>query len=216
MRRSILLPAIMFVCMSAPAMAEECADGARAWNCREIKFLVGAHDYQHDNDASDSVSVGVEFLFSPVTILETETPFLRQLLAPRPGVGIVANTEGDTHHAHVGLTWTFGLIEGLYIAPGFGVAVHTGNLDQPRRPCTAAELAAGCASREPVGQMNIMDGKPALGSRVVFREALEVGYAFGNGVSVGAYIIHLSHAYLFDEDDNGGMDEIGVRVGMTF
>jgi hypothetical protein len=79
---------------------------------------------------------------------------------------------------------------GLFFAPGVGAAVHDGNLDERERH------------------------QKRLGSRVLFRIPVEIGYAFGAHHRLMFAFDHVSNAGL--ADPNQGLDTVGVRYGYRF
>jgi len=55
-----------------------------------------------------------------------------------------------------------------------------------------------------------------LGCRLLFREALEVGYQWDNH-RIGAMIAHYSHGNLLcSNDENDGLTRAGIRYGIKF
>ena len=89
--------------------------------------------------------------------------FMKLVLSPRPTLGASINTAGDTSFLYTGLTWGGFVWKGLFIEGFFGLATHD-------------------------GQLNSHDPEPhdrrQLGSRVLFREAIEIGYRFLDNHSV--------------------------------
>jgi lipid A 3-O-deacylase len=114
--------------------------------------------------------------------------------APRPHVGLQINTSGKTDQIYAGLTWTlfevpqvFTNDDKIFTNFAFGGAVHDGHLN------------SGGA-----------DDK-LLGSRVLFRESLEIGYWFLPTNSVSLYADHESDAGLTRH--NEGLTNLGIRFG---
>ena len=100
------------------------------------------------------------------------------------------NTAGDTSFIGAGLSWRFGGGP-IYVRPGLGLVVHDGpglRFDPARNERTD------------------------LGSRVLFEPELAVGYQVNDTLSVEASWMHVSHARLFDSQQNPGIDMMGVRV----
>ena len=112
------------------------------------------------------------------------------LLRPRPHIGANINTDGATSSLYAGLTWSWPISDAHYLTADFGAAVHNGNLDE----------------KEP--------DRAALGSRILFREAVEIGRRIGTSWSVGLRIDHMSNAGLVDEND--GITTIGLVVTRRF
>ena len=115
---------------------------------------------------------------------------LADIGAPEPVVGGTLNSEGDTSRVYAGLAWTADLSGEVFLSGVLGGAVHDGELD-PVEP-----------------------DRKALGSRVLFHLALELGIRLDAHNDVAIYFDHMSNAYLADE--NEGLDTIGIRYGYSF
>jgi lipid A 3-O-deacylase len=111
--------------------------------------------------------------------------------SPRPMLGGTVNDDGDTSRAYGGLTWEWWPLDSVFIDFSFGFAVHDGNIDDN-------EL-----------------GRKDFGSRVLFRESLELGWNFYNRDRISIILDHISHGHAFG-DPNEGMDSLGVRYGYRF
>ena len=157
----------------------------------EVRLGVLAHDIGlFGGNAEDGVDLNAEVRFASPN-------FLRWAFSPRPHLGVSVNTSGATNQAYFGLTWTATLFrdvivrgDGFFVELGLGGAVHDGKIDTMR-----------------------VDRK-SLGSRVLFREALEIGWAFTPSQSISFMLDHMSNANLADR--NEGLDNFGVRYGMKF
>ncbi len=122
----------------------------------------------------------------------TSPDFMKILFEPRPTVGASLNTAGDTSFLYGGLTWGGFLWKGLFVEGFFGMAVHNGELD----------------SKDPE---YLLDRKQ-FGSRVVFREQVEVGYRFLDVHSISFMVDHYSNAGWL-ATRNQGNDDFGLRYG---
>ena len=110
--------------------------------------------------------------------------------------------------AYGGLTWTVDLWEGFYTDLFFGMSLHNGNKSFDH----FAALSSGAIT-------NDSGFEKYLGCSVLFREAVEIGYRFGESEkhAVSAMVSHLSHGELLCNDSrNAGMDHWGVRYGYKF
>jgi lipid A 3-O-deacylase len=121
--------------------------------------------------------------------------FLAAIGAPRPHLGVHGNLAGDTSQLYFGLTWSFMLWrtdggDGLFLDASLGGSAHNGDLDSNRTD------------------------RKDLGSPVLFRESLELGYRFGEVHSISVMLDHVSNAGLADR--NEGLDNVGVRYGLKF
>jgi hypothetical protein len=121
-------------------------------------------------------------------VLSPAMPFLWGAI--RPAVGGTINTRGDTSHAYVDARWQIEGPSGLFFGVGLGAAVHDGETTE------------------------IVDGKKALGSRVLFHIPAEIGLHLDAHNSISAYFEHTSNANTGTY--NEGLDRIGVRYGYRF
>jgi len=157
----------------------------------EVRVGVLAHDIGlFGGNAEDGVDLNAETRFGSPS-------FLRWAFSPRPHLGVSINTSGATSQVYFGLTWTATLFrdvfvrgDGLFVELGLGGAVHDGKIDTQR-----------------------VDRK-SLGSRVLFRESLELGWAFTPSQSISFMLDHMSNANLAER--NEGLDNFGVRYGLKF
>jgi hypothetical protein len=104
-------------------------------------------------------------------------------------LGLSLNSRGDTSKAYAGLLWEYMWQSDIFFNLGLGLAVHDGQLDSS-------------------------DDKKALGSRILFRIAIEFGLLFTEHQGVSVLFDHVSNAYL--ADPNEGLDTIGVRYIYRF
>ena len=111
--------------------------------------------------------------------------------SPRPMLGITFNDDNNTSQFYGGLTREWLPLDNVFVDFSLGFAVHNGNLNDN-------EL-----------------GRKDLGSRVLFRESLELGWNFYNKDSISIILDHVSHGHLL-ADANEGMDSLGVRYGYRF
>ncbi len=112
---------------------------------------------------------------------------------PEPYVFASLNTAGDTSFVGGGLSWKVDVSGNVYIRPGIGVIVHDG-----------PDLRFDPVTRR----------RTDLGSRVLFEPEIALGVAVSDRVSVEASWVHISHAQLFDSQQNPGIDMWGVRVNL--
>jgi len=155
----------------------------------ELKGGVLAHDLSFlGGGAEGGADVNAEVLFLSPEIFEI-------ILAPRPHIGIQINTQGDTSQIYAGLTWTFFPLDRVWIGVSGGGSVHNGDLGEPSRSGRASEVSA-------------------LGSRVLFRLAAEIGVQVNDRLSISLIFDHESNANLADE--NEGLNNAGLRVGYRF
>ena len=157
----------------------------------ELKIGGLAHDVgflgRHVEGGAD---VNVEVLF-------TSPDLLSYIGSPRPHIGADINTSGNTSDGYFGLTWgimliqnLFGVGDGIFANGSLGGAVQNGYLN----------------SAPP--------DRKKLGSRILFRESLELGYQINPVVSVSALLDHISNANLAEH--NAGITSAGARIGFRF
>jgi hypothetical protein len=104
----------------------------------------------------------------------------------QPYVFGALNTAGETHYAAAGVSAKFG--ERIYVRPGLGLAIHSGNTGNFQRP-----------------------DRLAFGSRLLFQPELGIGTQVNERLSVEASWVHMSHGTLFSRQ-NPGIDNFGVRL----
>ena len=157
----------------------------------EVKIGALAHDIGFlGRDIEDGAAINIEMLFTPPDLF-------RYIGSPRPHIGGEINTAGDTNYGYFGLTWGIMLIQNLF-QPGDGIfgagslggAVHDGYLTQAP------------------------PDRKRLGSRILFRESLELGYQLNPAISVSAILDHISNANLASR--NAGITSAGARIGVKF
>jgi hypothetical protein len=115
---------------------------------------------------------------------------LRIIGRPAPYVVASVNTAGDTSFAGGGLSWTIG--EGpIYLRPAIGLVIHD-------------------------GPDHRFDGgdRTDLGSRVLFEPEVALGYRIDQRIAIEASWMHVSHARLFNREQNPGLDLFGARVNI--
>ena len=108
----------------------------------------------------------------------------------RPALGASLNTVGDTSKVYLDGRWQYDFESGLYASIGVGAAYHNGE----------TEL--------------VSNDQKALGSSLLFHIPLEIGYYIDNRNAVSLYFDHVSNAYT--QDENEGLDTLGVRYGYRF
>lgn len=109
----------------------------------------------------------------------------------RANLGFSLNTTGDTSKIYGGGVWEYRWPKGYFIDLALGLTVHDGESDQGD-----------------VANMN------QLGSPVLFRLAIETGFAFGRHHLISIMFDHISNGYL--TEPNEGLDTLGLRYGYRF
>ena len=109
-----------------------------------------------------------------------------------PSVGIELNDSGFTNFLYAGLAWEGYLFETIFWELFLGGSVHDGNLTPSDR------------------------NRRALGSRVLFREAIALGFGITDRVTFTVIYDHYSHSGTDESLSNQGNDNTGVRLGYYF
>jgi hypothetical protein len=183
---TVLLLATALAWTDAAAETEADADERRGGWLHEIRGGVLAHDVDH-LWTGENVEDGVD--------LNAEMIFARPAVSALEGrirlnAGASINTAGNTSKVYGGMLWEWEARFGLFFDVGLGLAVHNGELDT-----------------------NKPDRK-SLGSRVLFRTAIEVGYSFNTHHRIALSFDHVSNASLASPND--GMDTLGLRYCYRF
>lgn len=187
MLRTLAISIVLFAgaaILGHPALAEG------GW-LDEAKVGVLAHDVGlGDHHVESGTDINAELLFA-------SPDFLKVIFAPRPHIGGTVNTSGNTDYGYFGLTWDAALVRALFddedavfVAGSLGGGIHDGHLH------------SGPPNRK------------QLGSRVLFRESVELGYQINPVNNVSFFIDHLSNANLASR--NAGLTNVGVRTGFKF
>lgn len=186
----------------ALVLAALLSTGAHAQNVTysEFKFGVWDHDVHFLGGKEHGADINLEGLFrSPVTddMIANAPWWLRWALQPRPTGGIAINTAGDTDQYYIGATWAWFLArnlinpdDGIELGYFFGPGFNDGEI----RSST--------------------DDRKSLGSHVLFREALDLGYQINQTWEVSAFIDHISNGGLAKE--NQSINDVGIRLGYRF
>lgn len=131
------------------------------------------------------VSSGIESGYD----INAELLFDTELLDANLALGADVNLQGDTSFLYSGLSWEGDVSDFLAWELFFGLAMHDG------------ELAEGSVDRR------------QLGSRFVFREAVALGFAVSDDMTLTVIYDHYSHIGIEDRP-NQGNDNIGVRLSI--
>lgn len=162
--------------------------------------------------ALSAASASAQELFGGVYVHAVDTPFtldtgergadieagyrfapiegLAAIGKPSPYVIASLNTAGGTSFAGAGLNWKIGKGR-VYVRPGIGLVVNDG-------PSHRVDPATGY--------------RTDLGSRVLFEPELAIGTRLTPRLGIEASWVHVSHARLFNREQNPGIDMIGLRL----
>jgi lipid A 3-O-deacylase len=182
---SLLLPAV--------GSAQNITDGA-------LKLGVLKHDPRFMGGLEPGWDINPEIIFaSPVPdSWAAELPwYVRFAVQPRPTIGGMINTAGATNQAYFGATWSW-LLAGNVINPGdgftFSIFFGPGFNDGKLRPSRS--------------------DRKALGSHILFRPAIELGYRITPQYEISVYADHVSNAGF--ARFNQSLNTLGGRFGIRF
>ena len=108
----------------------------------------------------------------------------------RPNAGVSVNNRGGTSKLYAGLLWEIAAANGVFLDLGLGAAIHDG----ARR------------TTDPT--------RKQLGTRVLFRIPVEVGFAVTERHRLSVLFAHISNGFLVDP--NEGLGTLGIRYGYRF
>ncbi|MCK5111338.1 MAG: acyloxyacyl hydrolase [Arcobacteraceae bacterium] len=123
--------------------------------------------------------------------LHGELQFKEKILKGHFAVGADINTNGDTSFIFGGLAWEDRFFDNLLLGAFFGFATHDGELN------------------------NGNSDKRQLGTRLLFREAIDIGFYIKEDISISLIYDHYSNVGLNDMR-NQGNDNLGIRLGYYF
>ena len=194
--------------ISAPAQVHSSWQKQRPSIISELIGGVWSHDPGEINEESNSWDFNGEIIFKNIRLFNVRNRFLKFLAEPRPHIGGSINSEVKTNTVYAGFSWAHHFRNGLFFNFSLGGTYHTGNLEQATRQCATGE---GCAL--PGNRAYVDTREPTLGSAILFREGLDLGYRIGpHGASI--FASHISNAGL--DNDNDGMNFVGMRYSFAF
>ena len=157
----------------------------------EVKTGFANHDVGFfGSQKEDGIDSSFEFLFREINYN------LLWLGTPRPHIGATINMTGDTSQAYAGVTWDYKLPKRMFFNFSWGLAYHDGDKIH--------------------SATNVQTDKKELGSSILFREAVEIGWNFYGKDSISLRLDHISNAHLWGEGTNEGLDTFAVLYGYRF
>jgi lipid A 3-O-deacylase len=188
------------LCLAAAAFLAPVAARAQNLTFSEVKFGILAHDVHFLGGKEHGVDLNPEIIWqSPVADAWAASlpPYLAWMVQPRPTIGGEINTSGFTDQAYLGATWTWQLAgnvvrpdDGIALSYFFGPAFNDGDIIGKARD------------------------RKSLGSHVLFREALELGYRITPLYQISAFVDHVSNGGLAKQNES--INDVGVRFGVRF
>lgn len=187
--RYVLLNVFVLTVLAVPAVSD-CGYAfdapTPAGPIKEIRFGLAAHDV--DGLWSGASKEDGADLIAEVIFRRSLFRLFSATAYPQLGASI--NTRGYTSQVYGGLVLRWELPAAFFFSTGCGLALHNGERDT-----TASD-------------------QKSLGSRVLFRIPIEIGYAVNRHHCVGLEFAHVSNAYL--ASPNEGLDTIGLVYGYRF
>jgi hypothetical protein len=166
----------------------------------EIKLGLWDHDVRFLGGREHGADINGELLWQspvPESFVEAMPWWTRWTLQPRPTIGAAINTAGQTDQFYVGPSWGWMLLPDI-VNPGDGIF---------------ANYFFGPGFND--GQLNGSNPqRKALGSHILFREALDLGYQFNPTWNVSLYIDHISNGGFAKY--NQSINDVGLRLGYRF
>jgi lipid A 3-O-deacylase len=214
-KRFILAAAIAALSSTAQAQVSEARLGANIHDIDWTGLGSGA-------DKERSTAINGEILFE-------EPEFLKWALSPQPYIGGALNLEGETSHGGAGLLWRQTFAKNFYFDVSFGLVVHDGTIEVKASPIVqsviddaAVEASFTDAQRAQFASdlavfRQRQNSEIDLGSRVLFREQIALGYRWSEEWSGHIFAEHLSHGnILVSGRPNEGLDTFGFRLARHF
>jgi hypothetical protein len=166
----------------------------------ELKFGAAAHDVNFLGGKEHGVDFNPELIMpSPVADawVASLPAYLRWMVQPRPTFGGEINSSHYTDQFYFGAKWSWLLANNIF-QPGDG-------------------FSAGIFFGGAVNDGQIVSTRPdrkSLGSHILFREELEVGYWINPAIEISAFVDHVSNAGLARY--NQSINDVGGRIGFRF
>lgn len=195
----------------------------------EIRAGVHQHDIEifglgGKKGKETSAALNAEVIFG-------EPEFLKWALSPQLYVGGSLNLEGNTSYGGGGLLWRQTLGDKLYFDFGFGLVIHDGS-KEIGLPSYFSDPAFAAALNdvslltpeqlvrirtENAPYFDRLNNEIEYGSRILFREALTLGFRVTEQWAAEVYVEHLSHGnILVQGKPNEGLDVLGGRLSYRF
>jgi hypothetical protein len=166
----------------------------------EIKLGVLAHDVSFLGGKEHGVDVNPEVIFpSPVPDAWAASlpAYLRWMVQPRPTFGAEINSSHYTNQFYFGTTWTWMLANNI-LRPGDGFS--------------AGIFFGGAANDGEI--VTSKSDRKSLGSHILFRESVELGYWINLRIQISGYVDHVSNAGFARY--NQSINDVGARLGFRF
>jgi len=174
-----------------PTMMPAAAQEVAWWHPSELRIGTLFHDAgvfgSHKENGAD---VTIDMRLQPLNLRPPTGSFWDAIFRPRPLIGFNINTTGNTSTLYFGMTFDWTVWDGVFVTLDVGGAVHNG------------KLSTRALNRK------------ELGSRILFREGLELGYRFLEHHAISFRFDHMSNARLASH--NEGLDTLGIIYAYRF
>ncbi|MBL4618074.1 MAG: acyloxyacyl hydrolase [Robiginitomaculum sp.] len=174
--------------------------GAALAQVEEIRLGVLDHDVNVTGNGAggkeDGVNIAGEIVFA-------SPDFLQWAWSPRPFVNLSVNTHGETSFGGAGLAWQTDIGNRYFAEFDFGVVYHDGISNLPTDP------------GDPV-RIRLDATRVILGSDLLFRSVLGLGFHVNDQWDASIVFEHLSHGQILAQGRNEGLDNIGIRFSRKF
>jgi lipid A 3-O-deacylase len=187
------------LCLGAAALAPA-AGHAQNLTYGQVNFGVLAHDVHFLGGKEHGIDLNPELVLpSPVADASiADLPwYLHWMVQPRPTVGGEINSSGFTDQAYFGATWSWQLASNL-VQPDDGIELDF-------------FFGPGFNDGDIIGTA---PDRKSLGSHVLFREALDLGYRISPICEIAWHIDHVSNGGLAKQNES--INDMGVRFGIRF
>ena len=154
---------------------------------RELRFGLAAHDVDGLWSHESKEEAGPDLC---AEVIFNHALFRLLSATAYPTVGAGLNTRGDTSKLYGGFLLQWEPASSFFFSTGLGLALHDG-----KRDTDSAE-------------------RKSLGSPVLFRIPIEIGYVVNRCHRIILAFDHMSNAYL--ASPNEGMDTLGLFYGYRF
>ena len=183
---ALVLVTVLTVLGRSPAAADYQYPKQSPWWMSEVKVGALIHDVGVFGRSEEDTNA----VINGEALFNLKGRLWKKIWSPRPHLGFSANTGGDTSQLYTGMTWDFDITGNGFGRWSMGAVVHDGELRTSRTD------------------------EKELGSRVLFRFALEFGVRLTEHHNVSIILDHISNGDL--KDENEGLDNFGVRYGYRF
>jgi hypothetical protein len=188
------------LCLGIAASLAPAAAHAQNLTYGQVTFGVLWHDVHFLEGKERGIDLNPEIVLpSPIDDASVaDLPwYLHWMVQPRPTIGGAINTSGFTDQAYFGATWSWQLAsnlvlpdDGIELSYFFGPGFNDG------------DIIATAPDRK------------SLGSHVLFREGLDLGYRITQVYEISAHIDHVSNGGLAKQNES--LNDVGVRFSVRF